>query len=142
MCGGEPCVRSVFGIPLQRSVLIIGYIELGITIIATILNTIKYVNDRGGYDELDCKEEEVCLGPLFKYAFFDALTGIICALMLIFGSRTNSRCLLISWMIITVFASFKYIWVVLEHDWTALEVNFHNFFYQYCLFLLHRTTYP
>ena len=136
MCGGEPCVRSVFGVPLQRSVLIIGFIELGITIIATILNTIKYVNDKGGYDKVyDCKEEEVCLGPLLKYAFFDAFTGIICALMLIFGSRTNSRCLLISWMIITVFASFKYIWVVLDHDWTALEVNFHNF-YQYYFFYL------
>ena len=121
MCGGEPCVRSVLGIPLQRSVLIIGYIELGITIIATILNTIKYATDRTGYD-YECEENDVCFGPLIKYAVFDAFFGIICSLMLIFGARTRSHCLLICWMILTFFISFKYVWVVVTHDWTALEV--------------------
>ena len=122
MCGGEPCVRSVFGVPLQRSVLIIGYIELGITVIATILNTIKYATNRTGYDYA-CGDQDICFGPLIKYAVFDAFFGILGALMLIFGSRTNSRCLLTSWMIITFFISTKYVWVVVTHDWTALEVK-------------------
>ena len=121
MCGGEPCFRSVFGVPLQKSVLIIGYIHLAITLLATILNTIQYATDRTGYDT-SCTEEEVCFGPLLKYAFFDAFFGIICSLLLIFGSRTKSRCLLISWMIIAFCTSFKYIWVVLYNDWESVEV--------------------
>ena len=42
MCGGGPCFNTFFGIPLQLTVIIIGVIELIITIVATILNVVKF----------------------------------------------------------------------------------------------------
>ena len=35
----------------------------------------------------------------------------------------RNNCLLISWMAVTIALSAKYIWVVVTHDWSALEVN-------------------
>jgi len=124
MCGGKPCFNSVFGVSLQKSVLIIGIVELVITIIATILNIIKYSAAIGAFDDDfsdECDDKDVCIGPIIKYAVFDGFFGIGCALMLIFGAHLRNHCLLISWMIITIFISMKYIWVVITHDWTALE---------------------
>ena len=60
---------------------------------------------------------------VIKYAAFDAFFGVGCGLMLIFGSLLRNSCLLISWMIVTVFVSLKYIWVVLTYDWTDMEVS-------------------
>ena len=31
--------------------------------------------------------------------------------------------MLISWMVVTIALSAKYIWVVVTHDWSALEVR-------------------
>jgi len=124
MCGGKPCFSSVFGISLQKSVLIVGIVELVITIIATILNIIKYSAAIGAFDEdfgPECDDKDVCIGPIIKYAVFDGFFGVGCALLLIFGAHLRNHCLLISWMIITIFISMKYIWVVITHDWTALE---------------------
>eukprot|EP00092_Neocalanus_flemingeri_P050517 GFUD01058418.1.p1 GENE.GFUD01058418.1~~GFUD01058418.1.p1 ORF type:complete len:233 (-),score=56.49 GFUD01058418.1:79-777(-) len=124
MCGGKPCFSSVFGISLKRSVLIVGIVELVITVIATILSIIKYAAAVGAFDEdfgPECDDKDVCIGPIIKYAVFDGFFGVCCALLLIFGAHLRNHCLLISWMIITVMISTKYIWVVVMSDWTALE---------------------
>ena len=125
MCGGQPCFTSVCGISLKKAVLIVGIVELAITVVATILNIIKYAAAVGAFDEdfgSECKDKDVCIGPIIKYAVFDGFFGVGCALLLIFGAHLRNHCLLISWMIITVIISFKYIWVVVTHDWTSLEV--------------------
>ena len=121
MCGGAPCVKSVFGVSLERSVIIVGVIEIVLTVIATILNIISYTN-RWGRDYDDC-DKDVCIGPIIKYAVFDALFGFVCGLMLIFGAKTRNHCLLITWIVVTIFASFKYIWVVVYNDWSSFEVK-------------------
>jgi len=124
MCGGKPCFDSVFGISLKTSVLIVGIIELVITIIATILNIIKYATAVGAFDDdfgRECDDKDVCIGPIIKYAVFDGFFGVGCALLLIFGAHLRNHCLLILWMIITVLISTKYLWVVFAHDWTSLE---------------------
>ena len=121
MCGGAPCVKSVFGVSLERSVIIVGVIEIVLTVIATILNIISYTNRWGRvYDDCD---KDVCIGPIIKYAVFDALFGFVCGLMLIFGAKTRNHCLLITWIVVTIFASFKYIWVVVYNDWSSFEVK-------------------
>ena len=51
MCGGRPCFTSVCGLSLQKSVIVIGILELLITVIATILNIIKYARSVGAFDE-------------------------------------------------------------------------------------------
>ena len=122
MCGGRPCFNSFLGIPLQLTVIIIGVIELIITIIATILNVVKYAQFVDPYGE-ECEGKDVCIGPLIKYSVFDAFFGIVCALLLIVGAHTRNHCMLITWMIITAVISLKYIWVVVTHDWTSLEVK-------------------
>ena len=111
MCGGKPCFTSVFGISLQKSVLIVGILELVITVIATILNIIKYSAAIGAFDEdfgPECDDKDVCIGPIIKYAVFDAFFGVCCGLMLIFGSYLRNSGLLIFWMIVTVVVSLKY----------------------------------
>ena len=126
MCGGRPCFNSVCGVSLKNSVLIIGGIELAITVVATILNIVKYATAIGAFDEdfnEECDDKDVCIGPIIKYAVFDGFFGIGCALLLIFGAHLRNHCLLILWMIVTVCISLKYIWVVLAHDWTSLEVK-------------------
>merc|ERR1712170_326153 len=104
MCGGRPCFTSCCGLSLQKTVIVIGIIELVITLIATILNIIKYANSIGAFDEdyKECDDKDVCIGPIIKYAVFDAFFGIICSLMLIFGAHLRNHCLLISWMVTTV----------------------------------------
>ena len=37
--------------------------------------------------------------------------------------KNRNNCLLISWMVVTIGLSAKYIWVVVTHDWSALEVR-------------------
>ncbi|XP_023340821.1 uncharacterized protein LOC111710879 [Eurytemora carolleeae] len=117
MCG-KPLFNSVCGLSLQNSVIIVGVVELIITVVATVLNVLKYSQ---GYDRTECEKVDVCIGPLIKYSVFDALFGVVCSLMLIFGAKTRNVCLLICWMILTFFLSTKYIWVVVTHDWTNLE---------------------
>ena len=119
MCGGRPCFTSVCGLSLQKSVLIIGFIQLGLTLIATILNVVKMSQ---GYDPEECDGKDICIGAIIKFAVLDALFGVACALMLIFGAKLRNHCLLIFWMIITVVASAKYIYIVCTRDWTSLEV--------------------
>ena len=110
----------MLGVPLQKAVLIIGYVELGITIIATILNVIRYNSAFDSYGD-ECAGKDVCIGPLIKYAVLDGFTGVVCSLMLIFGAKRQNKCLLILWMLITFCISIKYTWVVFTHDWTSLE---------------------
>jgi len=123
MCGGSPCIKSVCGFSLQSTVIGIGIIELIITIIATILNIIKYASKTGAFDEdnSECEDRDVCWGPIAKYAVFDAFFGVICSFMLIFGAKTRNHCLLISWMVVTVIASLKYLYVMIWNDWTKLQ---------------------
>jgi len=104
--------------------MIVGIIEMVITVIATILNIIKYAAAIGAFDEdfeSECDDKDVCIGPIIKYAVFDGFFGVCCALMLIFGAHLRNQCLLVSWMVITVIISLKYFWVVFSHDWTSLE---------------------
>jgi hypothetical protein len=122
MCGGGPCFNTFFGIPLQLTVIIIGVIELIITIVATILNVVKYAQFVDPYGE-ECAGKDVCYGPLIKYSVFDAFFGVVCALLLILGAHTRNHCMLLTWMVITFCISLKYIWVVVTHDWTSLEVE-------------------
>jgi len=124
MCGSRPCFRSCCGLSLQKSVVVIGIIELVITAIVTILNIVKYAKGVGFFDEEyndECDDKDVCLGPIIKYAVFDAFFGIICGLMLIFGALKRNHCLLISWMVITICTSGKYLYVVIFNDWSRLE---------------------
>lgn len=114
------CFDSVCGVSLTKSVIIIGILELCLTLVATVLNIVKYAGAMDTYGE-ECEGKDVCIGPLIKYAVLDALFGVACSLMLIFGAKRRSFCLLILWMIITLLISIKYIWVVVTHDWTKLE---------------------
>ena len=51
MCGGRPCFTSCCGITLQKSVIIVGVLELVLTVIATILNIVKYAKSIGALDD-------------------------------------------------------------------------------------------
>ena len=51
MCGGRPCFTSVCGISLQKSVIIVGVLELILTVIVTILNIVKYAKSIGALDD-------------------------------------------------------------------------------------------
>ena len=116
-----PCLRKVCGLSLEQSVLVVGGIQLCVTVIATSLNVIKFLSENSKYvDNSEC-EDDVCIGPLIKYTVFDAFFGLVSSLLLIFGSRFRHQCLLITWIIITCVTSVKYIWVILTHDWTSLE---------------------
>eukprot|EP00092_Neocalanus_flemingeri_P023655 GFUD01025657.1.p1 GENE.GFUD01025657.1~~GFUD01025657.1.p1 ORF type:complete len:241 (+),score=55.99 GFUD01025657.1:109-831(+) len=124
MCGilsSEPCFRSVFGVSLKRTLLIVGFIQLFITIIATILNIIKSSSTFFDSYSEECEGKDICIGPLIKYSVFDAFFGIACSLLLIFGAKRKNKCLLVFWMIITFLISIKYIYVVVGNDWTATE---------------------
>jgi len=98
--------------------MIIGFVQLGMTVIATILNVVKMSQ---GYDPSECDGKDICIGAIIKFAVLDALFGIACALMLIFGAKLRNHCLLIFWIIITVVASAKYLYIVSTRDWTSLE---------------------
>merc|ERR1712037_435282 len=104
MCG-QPCFRSVCGMPLQKAVYIIGLVELIITVIVTIANVVKYSKF---VNEEDCEGKDVCIGPIIKYCVFDAFFGILCSI-------------LIFWIIITLGCSIKYLYVFIASDWTNLE---------------------
>ena len=67
--------------------------------------------------------QDVCIGPIIKYAVFDAFFGVGCSLLLIFGAHLRNNCLLISWLVITIFTSLKYVYVVVVSDWSRLEVQ-------------------
>ena len=67
--------------------------------------------------------QDVCIGPIIKYAVFDAFFGVVCALLLIFGAHLRNNCLLISWVVITICTSLKYVYVVVFSDWSRLEVK-------------------
>merc|ERR1712141_59650 len=105
MCG-QPCFRSVCGMPLQKAVYIIGLVELIITVIVTIANVVKYSKF---VNEEDCEGKDVCIGPIIKYCVFDAFFGILCSILLFF------------WIVITLGCSIKYLYVFVVSDWTSLE---------------------
>merc|ERR1712110_563870 len=117
MCG-QPCFRSVCGMPLQTAVYIIGLVELIITVIVTIANVVKYSKF---VNEEDCEGKDVCIGPIIKYCVFDAFFGILCSILLFIGARLRHRCLLIFWIVITLGCSIKYLYVFVVSDWTSLE---------------------
>ena len=120
MCSGKPCLTTVCGLPLRQVVLHIGLLELLLTLAATTLNVIKYTQ----YDQLfgeDCASKDVCVGPLIKYTVFDAAAGVLCSVLLIAGSLEASRCLLLTWCLLSLLVATKHAWVVLTHDWTSLE---------------------
>ena len=122
MCGSRPCFKSVFGLDLATAVIIIGVLELVVTVIATVLNVVKYSEYYDAYDEEECEDKDVCIGPLIKYTVFDAFSGVLCSVILISGAYLRNRCLIITWISFTLVASVKYIWVVITEDWTSLEV--------------------
>ena len=121
MCGSRPCFKSVFGLDLATAVIIIGVLELLVTIIATVLNVVKYSEYYEAYRE-ECEDKDVCIGPLIKYTVFDAFFGVLCSVILITGAHLRSKCLIITWICFTLVASVKYIWIVITRDWTSLEV--------------------
>ena len=60
MCRERPWFTSVCGIPLRSVVMDLGIIQLGLTLVITSLNVIKYV------DTIDTCSGALCLGPVFK----------------------------------------------------------------------------
>ena len=93
------------------------------------------------------QDKDVCVGPLIKYTVFDAFFGTLCGIILIVASlqkslvmakqsqtwlwvlnftHLSSQCLLVTWMVLTVVISVKYLLVVLTHDWSSLEVCINN----------------
>merc|ERR1711997_659710 len=119
-CTGKPCFNSVFGISLRRAVIIIGCIQLGITAVVSIINTVRYAEYRTDLGQ-DCSSEEICVGPLIKFAVFDGFFGTLCALLLIFGGKSESSCMLVSWLVLTGGCSLNYLYVLLFNDWTDIE---------------------
>jgi len=124
MCGQRPCFSSVCGLPLSTSVVIIGLLELLVTLVATILNILKYLgnldSDSEEYQQ-ECADKDVCIGPVIKNGVFDAFFGVLCSLLLISGGYTRSPGLIVTWMLVTIIASVKYIWIFFVSDWSSLE---------------------
>ena len=114
---GPPCFRSVCGMPLQTAVYVISLVELIITAIVTTANVVRY--SEFGNDE--DHQQHVYIGPIIKYFVFDALFGILCSILLFIGARMRQRCLLISWIIIILGGSIKYLYIVIVNDWTSYE---------------------
>jgi len=116
-CGTEPLLDSVFGIPLRRSVFLAGVVQLFITIITTIFSTIQYAQYRNSaYGDL-CDGTDWCIGPLLRFAVFDALSGLLMC-----GAKQESRCLLVSWMVFTGFCSLNHLWVVFGNWYVVSRV--------------------
>ena len=137
MCPGQPqpCLTGLCGQPLRLLVLQAGLLQLVLTLAATTLNVLKYTQFVQLFGE-DCASKDVCLGPLIKvrcpnhctvlsqcsqYTVFDAAAGVLCSVLLLAGSLKTSRCLLITWALLTLLVATKHAWVVLTHDWSSLE---------------------
>ena len=120
LCSGPPCFRSVCGMPLQTAVYIISLVELIITAIVTTANVVRY-SEFGNDEDHQDHQQHVYIGPIIKYFVFDALFGILCSILLFIGARMRQRCLLISWIIIILGGSIKYLYVVIVNDWTSYE---------------------
>ena len=56
-----------------------------------------------------------------QYTVFDAAGGVVSSVLLIAGTLGTSRCLLLTWRLLTLLVATKHAWVVLTHDWTSLE---------------------
>ena len=121
MCDSRACLNSVCGLELGIAVILIGLSELAVTFVVTILNVVKYAEYHDAYGE-ECEDKDVCIGPLIKYSVFDAFFGVLSSVILIAGAYTESKCLILTWIVITVMTSCKYVWVVITKDWTSLEV--------------------
>ena len=66
MCSNKPCITSVCGLQLKICVVIIGALELLVTLIASVLNIVKYsvsYDDSEAY-ERECQNKDVCIGEL------------------------------------------------------------------------------
>merc|ERR1712037_901762 len=62
-----------------------------------------------------------CVGPYIRQICFDFFLPMTCALLLIFGARQNSSCLLLTWFIIVFCCYVQYLWVVFASDWDRAE---------------------
>ena len=59
-----PCIGSVCGLELRLSVVIIGVVQLLVTVVATVLNVVKYSNnleDKLAYNR-ECLDKDICIG--------------------------------------------------------------------------------
>merc|ERR1712210_78003 len=97
-CSTMCVVNSFFGIPLQTAVKWIGIFKLVITLILAITcivgqTQVTCTDDKGNL--LDGGSIE-CVGPYIRQICFDFFLPMTCALLLIFGARQNSSCLLLS----------------------------------------------
>ena len=54
---------------------------------------------------------------------FDLFLPLTCALLLIFGAKRKSSCLLIIWFIIVFICYVQYLYVVFASDWDRAEVS-------------------
>merc|ERR1712037_90917 len=62
-----------------------------------------------------------CVGPYIRQICFDFFLPMTCALLLIFGARQKSSCLLLTWFIIVFCCYVQYLWVVFASDWDRAE---------------------
>merc|ERR1712037_679400 len=119
-CCTTMCViNSFFGIPLQTAVKWIGIVKLVITLILAIIcivgqTQVTCMDDEGNF--LDGGSIE-CVGPYIRQICFDFFLPMTCALLLIFGARQKSSCLLLTWFIIVFCCYVQYLWVVFASDW-------------------------
>ena len=56
-----------------------------------------------------------------QYTVFDAAGGVLSSVFLIADTLQASRCLLVTWCLLTFSLAIKHLWVVITHDWTSLE---------------------
>merc|ERR1712010_177896 len=123
-CCSTMCViNSFFGIPLQTAVKWIGIFKLVITLILAITCIV-------GQTQVPCMDDErnfldggsiECIGPYIRQICFDFFLPMTCALLLIFGARQKSSCLLLTWFIIVFCCYVQYLWVVFASDWDRAE---------------------
>ena len=54
---------------------------------------------------------------------FDGFFGILCGLLLILGGKSESSCMLVTWLALTGGCSLKYLYVLIFYKWTDVEVR-------------------
>merc|ERR1719397_259708 len=112
-------IDSFFGIPLQKAVYGIGIFKLVLTLILAIISIV-------GRSLVPCENEDgdlleggdiKCVGPYIRQIFFDLFIPLTCALLLIYGAKRKSSCLLLIWFIIVFVSYIQYLVVVFESNW-------------------------
>jgi len=116
-------IESFFGIPLQKAVYGIGIFKLVLTLILAIISIV-------GRSLVPCRDEDgdlleggdiKCVGPYIRQIFFDLFIPLTCALLLIYGAKRKSSCLLLIWFIIVFISYIQYLAVVFESNWDKAE---------------------